>query len=64
MATIRVPESVAVSPQDGTPLKYETLAQRFVDSHGNKYTVDELARSRPGNHIRNWVDGNYPPETE
>lgn len=60
MATIRVPESVAVSPQDATPLKYETLAQRFVDSHGNKYTVDELARCRPGNAVRKWVKENYP----
>lgn len=60
MAIIKVPESVAVSPQDATPLKYETLAQRFVDQRGNKYTVDELARCRPGNRIRKWVASNYP----
>ena len=60
MATIKVPESVAVSPQDATPLKYETLAQRFVDANGNKYTVDELARCRPGNKVRKWVRENYP----
>lgn len=63
MATIKVPTEVAVSPQDSTPLKYETLAQRFVDQAGNKYTVDELARCRPGNRIRKWVADNYPEAT-
>lgn len=63
MSVIKVPTSVAVSPQDASPLKYETLAQRFVDANGNKYTVDELAACRPGNRIKKWVRENYPEST-
>lgn len=60
MTIIKVPESVAVSPQDSTPLRYMVAARLFVDQAGNKWTVDEIAASRPGNKVRKWVVENYP----
>lgn len=62
MTIIKVPESVAVSPQDSGPLRFDTDARPrlFVDEHGNTWSVDELADSRPANAIRKWVDENYP----
>jgi len=64
MAVLKVPGDVATSPHDSTALVFETLAQRFVDKHGNKWTIEELAAARPANRIRRWVREQYPPSSE
>ena len=60
MAIIKVPESVAVSPQDGSLLHFNTESRLFKDKHDNIYGIDDLAGSRPGNAVRRWVRENYP----
>lgn len=60
MAIIKVPKEVAVSPQDGSELRFDTETRDFYDFTANMFSVDEIAASRPGNKVRKWVNENYP----
>ena len=60
MATIRVPAEALGSPQDSTAVKFDSDKWMFFDEHGNTWTPDELAASRPGNHIKKWLRENFP----
>lgn len=60
MTRIRVPESVATSPQDGSQLTFNPETRLFKDESGNIYGSDDLAAARPGNKIKSWVEENYP----
>ena len=57
---IDIPHTVAVSPQDSRPLKFDTERRMLTDAAGNWFSVNDLAASRPGNAIRKWVNENYP----
>lgn len=60
MSHIRVPPEVAVSPQDGFPLNFDTDTRTFSDWNNNTWTVDDLAGSRKAQHIKRWLRENYP----
>lgn len=59
MTIIKVPPSVATSPQDGSQLTFNPDTRLFKDASGNLYGVDDLAAARPGNKIKTWVEENY-----
>lgn len=61
---IRVPTEVAVSPHDGSQVRFEPTTQTFHDASGNSWTVDMLAGSRKAQRIRRWVRDNYGKGSE
>ena len=63
MTIVKVPLAVDTSPQDGMPLTFDTETRLFRDGRGNEYSAEDLARCRPGNGIRGWIERNYPQST-
>ena len=57
---IKVPESVLVSPENGSQVRLIVQRREFIDDVGNLFKADDLAASRPSNAIRKWLDENYP----
>lgn len=63
MTIFKVPESVAVSPHNGTPIRYDTETRLLVDEVGNSWHLDDPAKSRPWNEAAKWARENYPLPT-
>lgn len=60
MTIIRVPTDVAVSPENGGPLRFDSDTGLLKDEPGNVWGIDELAPGRRTNQILAWVNENYP----
>ena len=59
MTILRIPSEVAVSPEDGSQIRYDSDALWFLDREGNIWRLQEVVGSRKWNPVLKWLAENF-----